>query len=220
MIPSFAVIPTSDRPEVALACINTIRDQVKVIWVIDNGNRGRKRVPKSNNYHVLYLDRDEEESLNLSKIWNVGLEQTQLHAVGQMQTGTWDVAILNDDTLVPDGWFKFVSSEMRGNAAAAACSGPTGRIHREPGPVPLHTRMQGWAFMLAGEKGIRANEDLYWWYGDDDLDWQSRQAGGMIMVPGYPVQHLHPNARMTPELQVRSGQDAQAFLARWGRMPW
>jgi len=217
MIPNYAIIPTSDRPEVALTCIESVRTQVDVIYVIDNGET--EKLPDSTAYSLIPFDR-KGQTVNLSMLWNMGLTQAMLHATIIKQVDQWDVAILNDDTIIPDGWFKAVSSAMRGNAVAAACSGPTGRVHREPGPVPLHTRMRGWAFMLAGEKGIRANEELHWWYGDDDLDWKSRQAGGMIMIPGYPVQHLSPNGLMTPELQVQAGQDARVFLDYWKKMPW
>jgi len=217
VIQSYAIIPTSNRPQTTLNCIESIRSQVDLVYVIDNGDRDL--VPDSDEYTVISFDR-KGQLPNLSMLWNMGLIHAMLHATVIKQADQWDIAILNDDTLVPDGWFKTVSCAMRGNTAAAACSGPTTVLYREPGPVPLHTRIQGWAFMLAGEKGIRANEDLHWWYGDDDLDWKSRQAGGMLMVPGYPVQHLSPNSLMTPELQVRASLDAQVFLDSWGRMPW
>jgi hypothetical protein len=74
--------------------------------------------------------------------------------------------------------------------------------------------------MVAGELGLRANEDLYWYFSDDWMDWESRKLGGMVMVPGFPVQHLYPNQQVTPEMQVQIAKDAQTFVEIYGTRPW
>ena len=55
---------------------------------------------------------------------------------------------------------------------------------------------------------------------DDYMDWESRKLGGMIQIPGYIVNHLHPNAQVTPEIQVQISHDATTFKEIWGVMPW
>ena len=80
--------------------------------------------------------------------------------------------------------------------------------------------MTGWAFMLAGEKGITADERLVWWFGDDDLDWKSRQAGGTLRIPGYPVQNRFPNGQHTGEREEQASRDRATFESIWGRAPW
>lgn len=157
---------------------------------------------------------------NLSAMWNEGLEWA-----GRWGNLKWDVAILNDDAIVPPGWFDAVSQAMRAFDAAAGCSDPDGTLHapihhRKIGPVGLDRRLVGYAFMLAGEKGVRANEDLHWYFTDDHIDYASREAGGTVMIPGFPVQHLHPNGQISLEIAARIPVDAQNFKDRWGVMPW
>ena len=163
-------------------------------------------------------------SPNISRWWNQGLNLAETVHVLQPDTAdAYDIAVLNDDVIVPEGWFNAVSEKMRDMRAAAACSGGPHNMpifHTKPGPVALDTRMQGFAFVLAGEKGIRANEEFRWYFSDDWLDWECRRNGGMVMVPGYHVQHLYPNGQMTAELQVFCAEDAGKFLATWGMMPW
>lgn len=161
---------------------------------------------------------------NISRWWNQGFKVADtVHSLFEGTAKEWDVAVINDDVIVPEGWFYAVSNKMREMRAAAACSGGPGNMptfHTHPGPVSLLTRMQGFAFMVAGEKGIRANEELRWYFSDDWIDWESRRNGGMVMIPGFHVNHLYPNQQMTPELQVFCAEDAAKFQALWGMMPW
>jgi hypothetical protein len=79
-------------------------------------------------------------------------------------------------------------------------------------------RMCPWAFILPGERGLRADESMHWWYVDTDLDWQARQSGGTLIAPG----PIAPNSEvgywtaMRPELNARAGTDAQVFHQKWG----
>jgi hypothetical protein len=63
---------------------------------------------------------------------------------------------------------------------------------------------------------------MAWWYGDDDLDWEAREKGGALLVPGIPVEHRDPNGAMRdrPELHAQAGRDRATFKAKWGRTPW
>ena len=221
-----AVIPTNPRTIERLwqldRCLTAICPQVHKVFLIDNSQEDspfgliRDWVPDTfKNVAVL---RDPISPVNMSYLWNLGIDAAKTASEGP----PWDVAIINDDAIVPEGWFTAVSDVMREQGAAAGCSGggPHSRMLTQPGAVPLGTRMTGWAFILAGEKGATANEQLLWWFGDDHLDWLSRQLGGMLMIPGYPVQHLTANNQMTPELHAQTGKDAATFKAYWGSLPW
>jgi hypothetical protein len=221
---SFAIIPSRprsiDRFVLLERCLTATSPQVDRVFLIDNttgGVIGKNPVPRPlSNVTIIH---EPVDPVNLSYLWNVGIKRAEAESEGPQ----WDVAILNDDAIVPAGWFDAVSSRMRMLNAAAACSG--GRrnfphLHHHPTRVPLETRMTGWAFILAGEKGARANEQLKWWFGDDHLDWLSRQLGGMVMIPGFHVEHLTANNQMTPELHQQTGEDAAAFKAYWGDTPW
>jgi glycosyltransferase involved in cell wall biosynthesis len=217
LIPRFAIIPTRNRSEVLSRCLAAISPQVQGVVIINNGGTIDCGLPVNIPYgtSVLY---HEEQPPNLSKLWNMGLDYVENFVTNV--TDVWDVVILNDDAIVPEGWFDAVSEGMRKVGAAAGCSGPASAHHTEPGPVPLWTRLQGFAFVLAGERGLRANEDIHWYFTDDYLDWESRKLGGMVMVPGFPVDHLHPNGQMTPELHAQCAKDAQTFVDIYGMRPW
>lgn len=213
----FAVIPTNGRACLK-DCLAAIEPQVDYTILV---------------YTTPYMDgeirpmrgmqiRDTMSPPNISRWWNAGLNLAEQLIEFDGTDSAWDVAVLNDDVIVPPGWFDAVQAGMRTWDAGAACSG-AGQVpvrYFEPGPVPLHTRLVGFAFMLPGEKGLRANEDLHWYFSDDYIDWKAREQGGMVMVSGYNVQHLYPNGQMTPELQVLCAEGAAKFQTLWGKMPW
>lgn len=225
----FAVIPSNNRPCLR-DCIAAITPQVDHVIVVWNGPAAG-----SDGFSVGHLPDytalNDGGDVSISRWWNMGLTHARM-VVGSSGWGAgrsneprpkWDVAILNDDAIVPPGWFDAVSQTMRDLKAAAGCSGghdPMPVLHTQPGPVGLETRMQGFAFMVRGEAGLRANEDLKWYFTDDYIDWESRKLGGMVMVPGFHVQHLHPNGQVTPEIQAQTAADAQTFVDIYGMRPW
>jgi hypothetical protein len=219
----FAVIPTNGR-DCLEQCLDAIVPQVDFVYLIRTSPdvfpdfvhkhlAGRKI-----GWAYTYCD-----AVNISCWWNQGLETVAMLAEIEKKE-TWDVAVINDDVIVPSGWFEAVAIGLRKFDCAAACSGGhpgvSDSVLLTPVAVPLEVRMQGFAFMLAGEKRLRADERFQWWAGDDDLDWRSREAGGMNMVGGYPVEHLYPNGQVTPELQECIARDMAYFVDKWGRRPW
>lgn len=219
MIPRYVVITTYERPDMCLDAINTCHD-ADVVLVVDNGTN--KPMPEPGDEKTLtpyYLLRDDQQPVNLSALWNEGLAWCEEDA---KQTGAteWDVAIINDDVLLPEYWLTNVQGEMRRTPAVAACTGPTTILHTQPGPVPLHLRMTGWAFMLRGETGLRVDETFQWWFGDSDLDWNARQNGGMLMFSGPVPENRCANGYTTGERAAQAGRDHAAFLAKWGMTAW
>ena len=211
----FAIIPTNGRPCFKL-CLEAVEGQVNQIVVVEGGPDADLQGVDEGFSFI------REPELNISKWWNLGLTLCASKAKA-LSIQHWDAVILNDDVIVPPGWVKAVSDGMRAAGAAAGCSGAPGPhvvVHHQPGPVGLATRMVGYAFILAGEKGVRANEQLRWYFSDDHVDWMARKAGGMAMIPGYPVNHLHPNAQMSGELHATVPEDAARFAAYWGMRPW
>jgi hypothetical protein len=171
----------------------------------------------------LYAFQDYED-INISRWWNNGLFMAAYMVMEQDPGPTrWDVAIINDDTIIPEGWFDAVAGQMRDKQAVGASSGSPIDMpvfHTRSGPRPLDQRMQGFAFILAGETGIRADEQFAWYCGDDDLEWRLSASGGVVVIPGFPVQHLHPNAQVTPEIHELIAKDMQSFVDKWGTRPW
>lgn len=219
-IPTYAVIPTANRPDVALDAIDSIIDQVDDIFVIDNGMR--MEMPSSGGHREghYFTTFWRPDPFSLYRIWNFGIRLARNRAP---EGRPYNIAVINDDAIVPPGWVETVSGIMRTVGAAAGCSGlelVAPIIHSKAEPVSLFTRMTGWAFILQGESGLEANERYTWWFGDDDLDWRARQAGGMVRIPGLRVENRFENGQMTPELQAAAHLDGLTFKQIWGQMPW
>lgn len=218
-----AVIPTRDRHDLLADCITSVVDQVDRVIVIDN-----QSVPPidPDPWHgkvgVVTVPIDPP---NISTLWNVGLALADAQA-RQHDAGHWDIAVLNSDVTVPAGWVDALSQAMRSTPAVLAYPDQHGGreqvLHTRAEPIDLRQRITGYAYMLRGETGLRLDEDLAWWYGDDSLDWEAREKGGALLVPGIPVEHRCPNGSMyeRPELQEQAGRDRETFAAKWGRTPW
>lgn len=215
-----AVVPTRNRHDLLADCINSVIDQVDRVVVVDNGSDPAiDPEPWHGKVGVLRVPWDPP---NISQLWNVGL-----NCVGQASpTDVWDVAVLNSDVVVPAGWVEALSSAMRATTAVLAYPDQAGGtrqiLHTTAGPVPLGQRITGYAFLLRGETGQRFDEDLVWWYGDDDADWTAREQGGALLVPGIPVEHRCPNGSLyeRPELETQTVRDRETFRRKWGRTPW
>lgn len=211
------VIPTNGRACVFQA-IEALLPQVNYLAVVEAGpERTHNEYPPG-----VTVVPDHLTTLNISRWWNIGLNWAEKVAQASGEE-TWDVAVINDDVIVPDTWLCYVADDMRTLGCKAACSGGNGNsvtIHRNPGPINIFTRIQGFAFVIAGESGLRADEDLHWWYQDDKLGADAASAGGMVMFPGCAVNHLYPNSQMTNEMHVQIAQDRAVFIEKMGYVPW
>ena len=218
-----AVIPTRDRHDMLADCITSVVDQVDRVIVIDNlSSPPIDPEPWHGKVGVVTVPIDPP---NISTLWNVGLAlaDASAHAV---HADEWDIAVLNSDVTVPAGWIDRLSAAMRSTTAVLAYPDQHGGrqqiLHTKAEPIDLRQRITGYAYMLRGETGLRLDEDLAWWYGDDDLDWRAREQGGALLVPGLAVEHRCPNVstQERPELGEQAGRDRATFEAKWGRTPW
>lgn len=214
----YAIIPSNGR-ECLRQCFDAILPQVDWVMII--------RTDRTLGWEQYITEKSSvltevDQGINISKWWNAGLQW--IHDWDpEWPQSKYDVAILNDDTIVPEGWFDAVAGQMRDKRAVGASSGsPIGMpvLHTRAGPRSLDQRMQGFAFIVAGETGIRADEQFAWYCGDDDLEWRLSAMGGVVVIPGFPVQHLHPNGQVTPEIHELIAKDMQSFVDKWGTRPW
>lgn len=205
--------------------IHSIAADVTQVIVIDNASQPYVS-PLSlsywpNNLRVLY---DDEQPPNLSRLWNRGIDAVAKHAHNMDHT-TWNVAVLNDDTVLPSGWYTAVSSALREHPTAVAACGALSHHVREPilknaPDSDLLTRMTPWAFIMRGEIGIRGDESLRWWWGDTDVDWRAREAGGVLIIPGNIAVNECANASTNGPLLEQAGRDRETFRQKWGGNPW
>ena len=219
--PRYAVIPTNMR-DCLQQCVEAIDSQVDKVILIDTRDGYAGGVF---NDRYFYLPHRGEK--NISRWWNHGLDYAEKHHTHALNndlvtSAKFDVAVLNDDAIVPEGWFDAVSGAMRQMGVAAGCSGGHSMpvLHTQNQAPPLATRMQGFAFILAGELGLRADEQFIWYCGDDDLGRRAAIAGGMVMVPGMHVNHLYPNQQVNDLLASAIPGDMQRYVDKWGGRPW
>ena len=215
-VPRFAIIPTRDRPARLLALMYALSTQCDQIIVLDNGSTPPVEVDKlafAAGAAKVIVIRDDEQPPNLSRFFNIMFDECSDRATIER----WDVAVLNDDAIVPDGWFDACAQALRANETAViAHTAPTvpvllTELHNHPA-----NRMCPHAFVMRGEVGLRADETLRWWFGDTDLDLRARQAGGVLSVPGPMVRNAHANTTTVGPLAEQAVRDQAAFAAKWG----
>lgn len=224
----YAIIPTHNRPAHLVSLIESLADQCDSIIVIDNASDPPvtadvivdAKIPQSG----VSIIPDDEQPPNLSRLWNIGLEAIAA-GVRHMGLTQWDVAIFNDDAVIPAGWYDYVSDALRAHPTAnVACTNACNVSHppilKERPDGDITTRMCPWAFVVKGELGQRADERFRWWWGDTDWDWSARQNGGVLILPGYLTQNVGANSSTVGELAVQAGRDGQEFGRKWGVRPW
>jgi hypothetical protein len=227
MIPRYAVIATHNRPAELARAVAALAPQCPLIIVIDNASEppAMPVVPGA----IIHMMRDDEQPPNLSRLWNLGLDEAaRLAGAWDLvdESGAYDVAIVNDDAVPPPGWFDELSGAMRKWGATAASSTPfehgAGYVEMHgPGATPgVHNRLTGWAFVLRGEAGLRFDESMRWWCGDDDVSMQARRAGGLVHVGGYPVPNTGANSSTVGMLAEQAARDMQTFVDKWKCRPW
>jgi GT2 family glycosyltransferase len=219
--PSYALVLTHNRPELLLECVLAISLQVDHILIIDNASD-----PPTRGYNLpnnTFIMRVETQPPNIAQMWNLGFDTIARDHVVHTPNDPYDIAVLCDDAIVASDWFKIVSDGMREHGAAIGCT----RSHNEiespmmkfsPDRDMVH-RMTPWAYVIAGEIQLRADERMHIWWQDTDLDWQARHAGGMVVLPGPVVANRVPN-EVFANNSDRAILDGDAFAMKWGKKPW
>lgn len=220
MIRNYGLVLTHNRPELLAECVTALDAQVELIVVHDHNSDPPAVPPILTAPHLVIRETDPHP--NLSRFWNVCFDAIAA-LVAQDGLAQWNVVVLCEDAIVPPVWVATTSTAMRRAGAAAACTRPvaTPLLKTEP-DADLGTRMTGWAYVLAGELGLRADERLEWWWGDTHMDWLARKAGGMLVVPGPEVPNRLPNDYLVrrQELGEQAGRDGETFREIWGWRPW
>lgn len=221
IVPTYAIIPTYNKAEQLAQLLQSLSHTAGVI-VIDNGDEDfitRRDTPV--NTHVI---RASAWPPNLSKMWNAGLDIVQ--AIARVQGfDRWNVAVLNDDVVLPDHrWCERISEALRETNAATACGviEPETTLLTERSPWTLSRRLCGWAHVSRGELGLRFDEDLKWWFGDTAYDKEARRVGGLLLVGEEYVTNTDADVstHTNPELLAQAGRDRQTYIQKWGNPGW
>lgn len=172
---------------------------------------------------ALLFDSDE---LNIAKWWTVGLEYIY-DIRGFRGPEVYDVLIVESDTRITPEDLDSVRAEMRRSSCVMAGAdwqrmlpGPgINLVRRSNTPItPGTLRLPGIGLVVAGEAGLRHDPQFRWWYVDDDLEWQAREAGGTVLVGGTTLTH-RGSTPMTGERATFAQEDIVKFAAKWGGTP-
>jgi len=232
----YAVIPTHNRPEELAALLDSIPPDVHVL-VIDNASEPKTQfsLPIRLLGRRIQVMREEEQPPNLSRLWNLGLDwaenlETYCADVLPEYAGDYAVAILNDDVVLPKGFLWTMAAELINHQVDISFPGSVGQrchVNREKTRAPgLGLRMTGWCFMVRGGSGLRADERLRWWCGDDDLERSAAVHGrGTVRFELTPATaaglvHRYPDQSTTGVLAEQTHKDMATFVAKWGQRPW
>lgn len=237
----YAVIPTHNRPEDLAELLDSIPADVHVL-VIDNASMPETAGVTLRRRHVSYI-RDDEQPPNLSRLWNVGLDwaHTRSNHDPNWRNPTLEprpeyaVAVLNDDVVLPPGFLALMAKELEDHDVDIAFPGGIGEQcyvnaaqpcdRRNPFPG-VGLRLTGWCFVVRGSSGLRADESLRWWCGDDDLQAQAVVNGrgtvrvGLSEHQAHGLRHKHPDESTTGVLREQTNADMGTFIGKWGQRPW
>jgi hypothetical protein len=153
----------------------------------------------------------------ISRWWNLGLNYIRYYAQPSHEVLTissdvigkpYSVAILG--TFLRYHNLTMVGPNFHGNYQ---------RIFRLEDHRGALERVQGCCWMLAGESGLRVDEDFRWWYSDDDFEMQARKHGGTGLAP-HTGMEAAPDTPLSEEKAIWAVEDRQKFVAKWGRQPW
>lgn len=227
----FAVIPTvGERNETLFPmCEQLEKDGVTTIVVYNRRDPGYDidwslpsipyLEPRNAPYMIAHYWADNE-LVNLSKIWNMGLNEAERLA-GEEE---FVVAVFNDDLTLPPGLVQAFADKLQQDGSSIVYAHPTTDLSAMTNHQPWHlgNRMVGYAFALRGWDGLRADEDFLWWWGDSDLDWRARSKRGVSALGVLTLQHHDPNGytNRNPELTAQAGRDRETFQRKHGFIPW
>lgn len=222
----FAVVITHNRPELLRQTWEAIGPQVEMVVILDNASDPPvdHRFLHAQGWRTAVV-KVPDQPPNLSKLWRLGITLVTGLLIGQDNSYDAHIAMLCDDAPPPPGWFGAVCDAMRETGAPVGCSSPWGwgsglRVKTAP-DNDLAGRMPGWAWIIDPVSPVRPDERFEWWWGDTDIDWQARSAGGMVMIGSHPVPNVRPNDfTARSDLYAQSGVDRGRFAEKYGSCPW
>lgn len=219
--PTYVTIPVRDRHEWIAALVGQLaRQGPEAIFVFDN----ESDPPQPTWGEVVPIP---APAMQLHEMWNTGLDMAEEHAKAAGYD-LWNVAVLNSDLRVGPNFLYTLARGLRAHPNTAIAypniykAVPYNDIAEFDNPNYARQTMSGYAWMLAGETGLRVDEQFGWWYGDSDIELQARKAGYNVISVGAckAPEHLDANGSVYQQhrlTQIRA--DETRFAAKWGIDP-
>lgn len=159
-----------------------------------------------------------EPGINISRWWNLGLDWI---AAQQTPGEPYEVLCMESDVRIDWPTVTRLRTALREHGLAMVGADWYGvarepvEIRRDLVPETVEHRIPGVCMLVAGELGLRFDEQFRWWYADDDFEWQHRKAGGTGLVRDLTIKH-GPGRPLTGERAEYAEVDRQRFVAKWG----
>jgi len=140
------------------------------------------------------------EPVNIHRWWNKGIDVARTF-------GADYIAVLNDDLKLKNDPINKIARSMKELNAILGY------------PLPYTGAIAGYCWVLDIKSNIRADENLRWWYGDNDIQYKAAMQGEFIYVP-CEVEHIHPNelTASNPDLIELTKADQKYFEEKWGTL--
>lgn len=223
-VPTFVVIPVKNRLDLTRPLLRQLAAQggYDGIFVFDNGSNRETR-NWLETCDVPGLEVFDAAGANIHQMWNAGMAEALSRA--------WpcNVAILNNDLVLGDGFLSGLGRALRSDPlVAAVCPNYDGReadglVYTDDtcgGRYDGSGGFAGFAFMLKGEAGYRFPEELNWWFGESDMLMAVQAAGSKAaIVPDVTVEHVDGGSQTgdwdDPEMRELLAADRAWFADRW-----
>ena len=199
-------------------CYDSLAGQVDHMFIIRNGG-WRDTWPDGPRLTI--VDFHSGRKLPIHEWWNTGIDAAAKYAADNCVT-KWNTLIVNDDVIAEPDAVMVLAKAMR-DSTADMVSPPRPGWVADKEILLLKDAFPnlggalwvcGWFFMLRGETGLHADTRLFWWYGDNDLEWQARYGGGTLIVPGSNVVNQHPNV-YAQDMSIEIMADGKLFKEKW-----
>jgi hypothetical protein len=180
---------------------------------------------------------DPGDDINISRWWAQGMEYA-------IQNGASEVLLLNTDALISRRGIQTLAQSIYTldcSAVGPDYRGICRQVHPGKPDTPLITRDRGqqhWTYRVPGfcmmvrvedrevrevadpELQVWPDEEMRWWYSDDSIEWQAREARGTALIPGVTVRHPPSGGTLLDEtLGAYAQADLAKFVAKWGCEP-
>ncbi len=168
---------------------------------------------------VTLLESPEPE-VNTSRWWNTGLDWIEQHH----EPGPYDVLCMEADVRIEWSTLARLRMVLRNYNLAmvgADCHGVVTtavETRYDLDPWTEEHSIPGGCMLVAGELGLRFDEQFRWCCAAEDFEWQHRKAAGTGLVRGLTIEH-GPRRPLTGERAEHAEEDRQRFVAKWGGPP-
>lgn len=219
-----AVIPTRFEVNSLVKLLKTIDGSVDHILVVDNGHKETWFIYETFTKMQTPVNMVYKPYSSVYEMWNWGWAEARMLA----QNGPVNIAFLNDDIIVSNHTLPVLAEFLRlddftaityPDYSASVDVGWGAYTSRATHSTYGHGGMSGFCFMLKGELDIPyVDENLKWWYGDDDLVKMIERDGySIVRVEGLPIVHGGgASSRKIPNLMEIIKKDNQYFNSKYG----